>query len=109
MNLRNTACLSGSLLLVFLLSRVGYGQQATDRKPPRDEYRPRRLLRPHPPITHFQLKSADEIGNTLNPAELVVGVTVGDESRAYPLNMLSGPHREIINDTLGERPIAATW
>ncbi len=109
MNLRNTACLSGSLLLVFLISWVGYGQQATDRKPPRDEYRPRRLLRPQPPITHFQLKSADEIGNTLNPAELVVGVTVGDESRAYPLNMLSGPHREIINDTLGERPIAATW
>lgn len=109
MNLRNTTCLSGSLLLVFLISWVGYGQQATERKPPRNEYRPRRLLRPQPPITHFQLKSADEIGNTLNPAELVVGVTVGDESRAYPLNMLSGPHREIINDTLGERPIAATW
>ena len=109
MKLRDTACPSASMFFVFLFSLVAHGQQATDRKPPRDDYRPRRLLRPQPPITHFQLKSADQIGDTLNPSELVVGVTVGNESRAYPLNMLSGPQRELINDTLGERSIAATW
>ena len=38
-----------------------------------------------------------------------LGVEVGGEARAYPINMLSGPNREILNDTLGGRPIAATW
>ena len=40
---------------------------------------------------------------------LVLGVTVGEESRAYPINMLTGPSREILNDALGGRAIAATW
>ena len=42
-------------------------------------------------------------------SELVLGVTVGKESRAYPINMLTGPSREILNDTLGGQAIAATW
>jgi len=39
----------------------------------------------------------------------VLAVTVGEQSRAYPINMLTGPEREILNDTLGGRAIAATW
>ena len=31
------------------------------------------------------------------------------QARAYPINMLTGPSREIINDVLGGVPIAATW
>jgi hypothetical protein len=38
----------------------------------------------------------------------VLGVRVGKDARAYPINMLTGPDREIINDTLGEKAIAAT-
>jgi hypothetical protein len=34
---------------------------------------------------------------------------VKGESRADPINMLTGPQREIINDRLGGRAIAATW
>ena len=30
-------------------------------------------------------------------------------ARAYPINMLTGPHREIINDKIGETAFAATW
>jgi hypothetical protein len=41
--------------------------------------------------------------------ELVLGVVVNGEARAYPINMLTGPSREIINDTLGGTAIAATW
>jgi len=41
--------------------------------------------------------------------ELVLGVTINADSRAYPLNMISGPWREIINDTLGHESIAVTW
>ena len=54
-------------------------------------------------------KTSQEIGNEIEGAELVLGVTIGQESRAYPINMLTGPDREIINDTLGGKAIAATW
>lgn len=41
--------------------------------------------------------------------ELIIGVVVGGESRAYPINQLTGPRREIINDVLAGTAIAATW
>jgi hypothetical protein len=34
---------------------------------------------------------------------------VEGKARAYPINMLTGPRREIINDELGGKAIAATW
>lgn len=40
-------------------------------------------------------------------AERVVGVTVGGESRAYPIRILA--YHEVINDTLGGVPIAVTY
>ena len=61
------------------------------------------------PITEFPIVAAREADKQLNDAELVLGVTVAGEARAYPINMLTGPEREILNDTLGKRPIAATW
>jgi len=62
-----------------------------------------------PPVTDFSVKPVSEAASELNPDELVLGVEVAGEARAYPVNMLSGPSREILNDTLGGRPIAATW
>jgi hypothetical protein len=41
--------------------------------------------------------------------ELVLGVQIGDEARAYPINQLSEPTRECFNETLGGRAIAVTW
>ena len=41
--------------------------------------------------------------------DLVLGVVVNNEARAYPINGLTGPAREIYNDQLGGRAIAATW
>ena len=74
-----------------------------------DEYRPQRVLRPQPTITEFEVRSAQEVGQQLADNELVLGVTVNGQSRAYPINMLTGPRREIINDDLGGSAIAATW
>jgi hypothetical protein len=41
--------------------------------------------------------------------ELVLGVEIGLAARAYPLNMLSGPDHECLNDELGGEAIAVTW
>jgi hypothetical protein len=43
----------------------------------------------------------------MEPDERVMGVSINGESRAYPLNMLS--RHEIVNDTVGGKPIAVTW
>lgn len=40
-------------------------------------------------------------------ADQVLGVRIGGESRAYPIPFLSW--HEIVNDTIGGVPIAATW
>jgi len=73
------------------------------------DFRPRRVLPPRPPITDPPLLSGTKAASQIADNELVLGVVVNDEARAYPINMLNGPSREIINDMLGGVPIAATW
>ncbi len=75
---------------------------------PAQEYRPRTVLR-HPirAITDPAIVSADQADVVDN--ELVIGVEVNGQARAYPINQLTGPNREIINDQLGGTAIAATW
>ena len=53
--------------------------------------------------------AAGDVTDQVSDNELVLGVVVSGKARAYPLNMLTGPRREIINDKLGGRHIAATW
>ena len=67
------------------------------------------IQRSFPPITEVPIATAAEADAKLQGSELVLGIVVGDRARAYPINMLTGPQREIINDTLGDVPIAATW
>lgn len=70
---------------------------------------PPHVRRPFPAITKFPVKSAKEATALLNPTELVIGVIVNGKARAYPINTLTGPKREILNDDLGGKAIAATW
>ncbi len=37
----------------------------------------------------------------------VLGIVIGGEARAYSLNLLN--KHEIVNDRIGDRPIAAVW
>ena len=39
--------------------------------------------------------------------ERVLGVSINGDHRAYPLNMLS--RHEIVNDTVGGKPVVVTW
>ena len=39
--------------------------------------------------------------------ERVLGVSINGAHSAYPLNMLS--RHEIVNDTVGGKPVAVTW
>ncbi|MCP4175358.1 MAG: DUF3179 domain-containing protein [Fuerstiella sp.] len=71
-------------------------------------YDPRQVLRkPIRPITDPTITGAEATDTA--PNELVIGVRVNGAARAYPINQLTGPKREIINDMLGGTAIAATW
>ena len=96
-------------MLVLLIPTAVEAQKPVDRQSTETNFRPRRLLKEQPAITQFDTKSAAEAAGVLDPNELVLGVVIGDEARAYPINMLTGPRREIINDVINQRPIAATW
>lgn len=64
-----------------------------------------------PPIVTPKTLSVDdaEEADHVRDDELVLGVVINGDARAYPINTLTGPRREIINDELGGRSIAATW
>ena len=75
------------------------------------DFRPRVVIpRAFPAITNAPvIKVEKAAADVVREKELVLGVSVNGEARAYPINMLTGPRREIINDKLGGRAIAATW
>lgn len=73
------------------------------------EFHPRRVLDTQPPIVDASFLRADQVEDRVSDEELVIGVVIDGAARAYPINMLCGPRREIINDSLGGKAIAATW
>ncbi len=43
----------------------------------------------------------------MDPSERVIGLSINGDSRAYPLKLMS--RHEIVNDTVGGKPVAVTW
>ncbi len=57
------------------------------------------------PIYEPQFVSAEEA--EYSPNELVMGVEINGDARAYPVGVLQ--QREMVNDVVGGRPILVTW
>lgn len=57
------------------------------------------------PIYDPQFVSAEESGYT--PDELVMGVEINGDARAYPVGLLRS--REMVNDLIGGTPVLVTW
>ncbi len=74
------------------LSEIGSGG------PPRDGI---------PPLDRPRFNAARDAERWLQPQEPVIAVTEGDAARAYPLQILIW--HEIVNDTIGGRPIVVTF
>ena len=45
----------------------------------------------------------------LQPGDMVMGVEIGGQARAYPVNYMNGPFNEVVNDLLGGVAIAPSW
>ncbi len=41
--------------------------------------------------------------------DMVMGVVLNGETRAYPVNYMNGPTNEVVNDKLGGQAIAPSW
>lgn len=85
------------------------GTAAQERKAVAAEFRPTQVVPAQRAIVNAPVMAAQDVKDQVTGKELVLGVVVKGEARAYPINMLTGPSREIINDTLGNSAIAATW
>ncbi len=60
-----------------------------------------------PAIFDPRFLSVDEADEWYSSDELVLGVEIDGDARAYSIPFLSG--HEIVNDTVGGRKIAVTW
>jgi hypothetical protein len=45
----------------------------------------------------------------LEEGDMVLGVVIEGEPRAYPVNYMNGPTNEVVNDTLAGAAIAPSW
>lgn len=41
--------------------------------------------------------------------DIVMGIVINGEARAYPVNYMNGPYNEVVNDELGGEAIAPSW
>jgi hypothetical protein len=60
-----------------------------------------------PAILDPQFVSAEQAEGQMEPQELVLGLSIDGDARAYSIPMLSA--HEIVNDEVGGVPVAITW
>jgi len=60
-----------------------------------------------PAIDDPEFYSADEADSEYDPNEMVLGVSINGDTRAYSTSILD--RHEIVNDEVGGRKIAVTW
>lgn len=80
-----------------------------DNPPGPASFTPGREVREQPAITNIKIVTARQAGTRVEDDELVIGVVIDGKARAYPINTMIGYKREVFNDSLAGRPIAATW
>ena len=83
-----------ALACAWLAPGAGHGQSAAPAPPA--------IANP----IRFAAHATPGEGTTPRDVDLVVGVVVGSEARAYPVNLLWGESAHTVNDNLGRTPIA---
>jgi hypothetical protein len=60
-----------------------------------------------PAIRRPRFDSATVANRDLHPDDLVLGIDIGGDARAYPTKVLA--LHEVVDDTVGGRPVVVTW
>ena len=80
-----------------------------DNPPSPDSFYPISVVDEPPVVSGFEVLTAADAEMLILPDELVLGVEIDGESRAYLMNMMTGPDREVFNDSIAGHPIVVTW
>ena len=72
-----------------------------------DSYLPPQLIPPDGIRPVYDPRFVEAVDAPLNDDELVIGVSLEGEAKAYPISVLR--FREMVNDELGKLPILVTW
>ncbi len=104
--LLSTISLASITLLLF-----GCGTPVTESDSTHPEFIALSAKPAQNPITEPPIKRVSELDDSyyLQDDDLVLGVGLNGDYRAYPLSQLTGPKQEVINDYLGDQPILVTW
>ena len=107
----------GFVVVQLIKSDVTYAQISVDGSSPEDSQEenssqvisivsllPKDAI---PAILDPRFISAEADESQMRDGDLVIGVSINGDARAYPMKMLS--EHEIVNDVVGEKPIAVTW
>jgi hypothetical protein len=100
----HSGLLTGLALATLLQPTVSGAQQPTNRD--QSGYTEMRE-RGYPIRTEVAVTSARAAD--LRDDDLVLGVVIGGQARAYPVNLMWKPENEVLNDRLGGAAITATW
>ena len=60
-----------------------------------------------PALTDPAFISAAEADEKLKPSDIVIGVEFGGVAKAYPTGILTW--HEVVNDTVGDKPVMVSW
>lgn len=61
------------------------------------------------PMRSPQYGGPKDVADRVRDEDLVVGLVVDGRAFAYPINMLGGPQREIVNDEYGGVAFCVNW
>lgn len=61
------------------------------------------------PIRSAPYASPEKVADRVRDKDLVIGLVVGGQAVAYPINMLGGPQREIINEEYAGVAFCVNW
>ena len=61
------------------------------------------------PITNAPYCNAEQAKRNVRDKDIVIGIRKGEKAYCYPINMLGGPQREIINEEIDGEPFAINW
>ncbi|HGY90698.1 MAG TPA: hypothetical protein ENK43_05960 [Planctomycetes bacterium] len=75
------------------------------KEAPGDEVVDVRLM----PLERVPYSVPSRLHNPVGDDELVIGCVVDGKAVAFPVKMLGGPHREIVNAKAGASLFAASW
>jgi hypothetical protein len=58
-------------------------------------------------ITRPDYQTVTQAAYSMSDTEVVIGLDIDGERRAYPINYLND--HEMVQDTIGDRPLLVTW